>query len=416
MIIKKPKGTRDILPDEIHKWKYIEQKYFDICKRFGYKEIRLPVFEHTELFQRGVGSTTDIVQKEMYTFLDKGQRSITLRPEGTAGVARSFIENGMNILPQPVKLCYNITAYRYENVQKGRYREFHQLGLEAFGASGSEIDVEIISLLNLFLTDVGLKDFSLSINSIGCPTCRKAYNEKLKEFLRPNLEGLCPLCQDRFSKNPLRILDCKNEKCNEITKDAPLLADCLCEECNTHFEEVKKGLQNLEISYTVDKRIVRGLDYYTKTVFEFVSNSIGAQSAVCGGGRYDGLISECGGKPTSGIGFAIGQERLLMLLECQNVDIKYTDVVDLYIASIDDTKSYVQKLAYELRCNGASVSYDLLDKSLKGQMKYADKINAKFTIVIGENETTTNRVVLKNMENGDKKEIQLKDIIKELQN
>ena len=414
MIVKKPKGTHDILPDEIYKWQYIEKKYFDICKRFGYKEIRLPVFEHTELFQRGVGSTTDIVQKEMYTFLDKGNRSITLRPEGTAGVARSFIENGMNVMPQPVKLCYNITAYRYENVQKGRYREFHQLGLEAFGVDNANLDVEVISLLNLFLKEVGLKKYSLSINSIGCPNCRKAYNEKLREYLATKLDNLCALCKDRYQKNPLRILDCKNEKCNEITKDAPLLADCLCEECNTHFENVKKGLENLGINYTVDKKIVRGLDYYTKTVFEFVSNEIGAQSAVCGGGRYDGLIEECGGKKTPGIGFAVGLERLLLLLESQNVNIEDDNITDLYIASIDNTREYVEKLVYDLRCNGINVSYDLSDKSLKAQMKYADKIKARYTIVIGENELNTKKCEIKDMITGEKREINLKDIINEL--
>ena len=414
MIVKKPKGTHDILPDEIHKWQYIEKKYFDICKRFGYKEIRLPVFEHTELFQRGVGSTTDIVQKEMYTFLDKGNRSITLRPEGTAGVARSFIENGMNVMPQPIKLCYNIIAYRYENVQKGRYREFRQLGLEAFGVENANLDVEVISLLNLFLQEVGLKNCSLSINSIGCPTCRKEYNEKLKEFLAPKLENMCALCQDRFNKNPLRILDCKNEKCSEITKDVPLLADCLCEECNEHFEKVKKGLENLGISYNIDKKIVRGLDYYTKTVFEFVSNEIGAQSAVCGGGRYDGLIEECGGKPTPGIGFAVGLERLLLLLESQNVEIKDDNITDIYIASIDNTREYVEKLVYKLRCNKINASYDVSEKSLKAQMKYADKINAKYTVVIGENEINTNKCEIKDMATGEKREINLNDIINEL--
>lgn len=407
MIIKKPKGTHDILPGEIHKWRYMEQKYFDICRRFGYREIRLPVFEHTELFQRGVGDTTDIVQKEMYTFKDKGDRSITLRPEGTAGVARSFIENGMSELPKPVKLCYDITAYRYENVQKGRYREFHQLGLEAFGANGPDIDVEVIALLNLYLVELGLKNISLSINSIGCPNCRREYNKKLKDYLAPRIDELCTLCRDRFERNPLRIIDCKNEKCNEVTKEVPLLADCLCDECSLHFEKLQEGLKSLRIEYNINKRIVRGLDYYTKTVFEFEAGDIGAKSAVCGGGRYDGLIEECGGKPTPGVGFAIGMERLLLLMDNQNIEIPDDDVIDLYVASIDDTREYVQKLVHDLRCNGVNVSYDLMNRSLKAQMKYADKINAKYTVVIGENEMATNRCVIKNMNNGEKKEVDL---------
>ena len=415
MIIKKPKGTKDILPDEVYKWKYIEGRFFDVCRRFGYKEIRLPVFEHTELFTRGVGDTTDIVQKEMYTFLDKGNRSLTLRPEGTAGVARSFIENSMGSKVMPVKLCYNITAYRYENVQKGRYREFHQLGVEAFGEESSLIDVEVIALLNLFLKEAGRKNISLNINSIGCPKCRMEYNKKLKEFLLPKLDQMCGLCKDRFSKNPLRILDCKNDKCMELVKGAPFLLDCLCDECNSHFESLKSGLDNLKISYNIDKGIVRGLDYYTKTVFEFISNDIGAKGAVCGGGRYDGLIEQCGGKKTPGVGFAVGVERLLLLLEHQGVDILDEDEIDIYIASVDDKRDVVQRLANELRCNGISSSYDLSNRSLKAQMKYADKIKAKYSTVIGENETTSGICVLKNMENGNKKEVKLENLRDELE-
>ena len=413
-MIKKPKGTKDILPDEIYKWRYIEKKYFDVCRRFGYKEIRLPVFEHTELFVRGVGNTTDIVQKEMYTFLDKGNRSLTLRPEGTAGVARSFIENSMGSGVMPVKLCYNITAYRYENVQKGRYREFHQLGVEAFGEESSAIDVEVIALLDLFLKEIGLRDFSLNINSIGCPSCRKEYNKKLKEFLSTKLEYMCELCKDRFSKNPLRILDCKNDKCRELIKDAPFLVDCLCDECREHFEGLKKGLDNLGISYNLDKGIVRGLDYYTKTVFEFISNDIGAQGAICGGGRYDGLIEECGGKSTPGVGFAVGVERLLLLLENQGIEILDKDVIDIYIAAVDNKKDEVSKIVNELRCSGVSASYDLSNRSLRAQMKYADKIKARYSTVIGENETTSGICQLKNMENGKIKEVKLNNLKDEL--
>ncbi|MBP5427099.1 MAG: histidine--tRNA ligase [Clostridiales bacterium] len=415
-MIKKPKGTHDILPDEIDTWRALEEKFFGVCERFGYKEIRLPVFEHTELFQRGVGDTTDIVQKEMYTFKDKGDRSLTLRPEGTAGVARSFIENGMSELQKPVKLCYNITAYRYENVQKGRYREFHQLGLEAFGAEGPEIDVEIISLLNLYLNSLGLENISLSINSIGCPKCRKEYNEILKEFLGNKLDGFCGLCRDRFSKNPLRILDCKNEKCQEITREAPLLVDYLCDECRDHFEGLQKGLNNLGLDYKINKRIVRGLDYYTKTVFEFEAGAIGAQSAICGGGRYDGLIEECGGKPTCGIGFAIGLERLILLLGSEGIKLGCKDIPSIYVASTDGTREYVQKLTFELRRLGITAWCDLMNKSLKAQMKYADKINAKYCVVIGEDEVTTNSCVIKDMKNGEKREVAIDELSKILTN
>ncbi|HOM03325.1 MAG TPA: histidine--tRNA ligase [Acetivibrio sp.] len=415
MLTQAPKGTKDILPSEIHKWQYIEKEIAKLCDDFGYKEIRIPVFEHTELFQRGVGDTTDIVQKEMYTFLDKGQRSITLRPEGTAGVVRSYIENGMASLPQPVKLYYNITAYRYENVQKGRYREFHQFGVEAFGAAGPSIDVEIISMLRLFFDRLGINQVSLNINSIGCPVCRAEYNKKLKDYLRPNLDKLCSTCNTRFERNPLRIIDCKEEACKKITADAPALIDNLCEECKNHFEGLKAGLENLGIDYTVDKNIVRGLDYYTKTVFEFVSGNIGAQGTVCGGGRYDGLIEACGGKPTPGIGFAIGLERLLMVMENQGIKFPEPKGLDIFIAALGDkANSYAEKMVYELRKEGFSAQKDLMERSLKAQMKYADKLGAKYSIVLGDDEIDSGKAVLKNMETGDQKEISLDTLITRL--
>ncbi|HOQ36161.1 MAG TPA: histidine--tRNA ligase [Acetivibrio sp.] len=415
MLTQAPKGTKDILPSEIHKWHYIEKEIAQICSDYGYKEIRIPVFEHTELFQRGVGDTSDIVQKEMYTFSDKGGRSITLRPEGTAGVARSYIENGMSSLPQPVKLYYNITAYRYENVQKGRYREFHQFGVEAFGSYGPSIDVEIISMVKLLFDRLGINQVRLNINSIGCPACRAEYNKKLKDYLRPNLENMCPTCKTRFEKNPLRIIDCKEQGCKKITAGAPALIDHLCEECKNHFEGLKAGLDNIGIEYSVDKNIVRGLDYYTKTVFEFVSDSIGAQGTVCGGGRYDGLIEECGGKPTPGIGFAIGIERLLMVMENQGIEIPQPKGIDIFIAAIGEkAHKYAEKKVYELRKESLSAEKDLMGKSLKAQMKYADKLQAKYCIVLGDEEIDSGKAVLKNMKTGEEKEISLDTIIDRL--
>ncbi len=415
MAIKAPKGTKDILPSEVYKWQYVEKKISELCNNFGYKEIRLPVFEHTELFQRGVGDTTDIVQKEMYTFLDKGERSITLRPEGTAGVVRSYIENGMASLPAPVKLYYNITAYRYENVQKGRYREFHQFGVECFGSQGPLVDVEIISMLSMFFERLGIKDIELNINSIGCPECRGEYNKKLMEYFKPNLDKLCGTCKTRYERNPLRIIDCKEESCKVYTKDAPALVDNLCEGCSKHFEGLKDGLDNLGITYKIDKNIVRGLDYYTKTVFEFVSKNIGAQGTVCGGGRYDGLIEECGGTPTPGIGFAIGIERLLLVMESQGIEIPKAEAIDVYIATIGETaQKYAQKLVYKIRQAGFSAETDLMGKSVKAQMKYADKLGATYSVVLGDNEVESNKAVLKNMQTGETKDISMDTLIERL--
>jgi len=417
MLTQAPKGTRDILPSEIHKWQYVEKVFADICKNYGYREIRIPVFEHTELFQRGVGETTDVVQKEMYTFLDKGGRSITLRPEGTAGVVRSYIENGMSSLPQPVKLYYNISAYRYENIQKGRYREFHQFGVEAFGSKGPSIDVEIISMLNMFFEKLGLHNVSLNINSIGCPKCRRAYNDKLKEYLSPILENLCDNCNARFNRNPLRIIDCKESKCKKYTADAPALIDNLCDECREHFEGLKAGLDNLNISYNIDKGIVRGLDYYTRTVFEFVSSNVGTQGTICGGGRYDGLVEICGGSPTPGIGFALGVERLILEMDSQNISIPEPEGIYIFIAAIGEKADrYAERLVYQLRENGINAEKDVMNRSLKAQMKYADKLGATYTVVIGDDEIESNRAVLKNMKSGEQKDVSLDSILDRLKN
>ena len=417
MLTQAPKGTRDILPSEIYKWQYLERMFSRVCKVYNYREIRFPVFEHTELFQRGVGDTTDIVQKEMYTFQDKGGRSITLRPEGTAGVVRSFIEHGMASLPQPVKLYYNITAYRYENVQKGRYREFHQFGVEAFGSPGPSVDMEIISLLVTFFEKLGLKNVELNINSIGCPKCRGEYNEGLREYLGPKLEGLCDNCKTRYDRNPLRIIDCKDERCKVHTKDAPALLDNLCEECRTHFEALKSGLENLGISYNIDRNIVRGLDYYTKTVFEMVSRNVGTQGTICGGGRYDGLIETCGGPPTPGIGFGLGIERLMLEMDSQGIAIPEPSETGIYLATIGEKAGkYAEKLVCELRECGISAEKDLLNRSLKAQMKYADKLGATYTVVLGDEEIDSNRAVLKNMKTGEQKDVSLDSILDRLKN
>lgn len=417
MKIQAPKGTRDILPSEIHKWQYVCNAFANHCDSFGYKEIRIPVFEHTELFQRGVGDTTDIVQKEMYTFYDKGGRSITLRPEGTAGVVRSYIENGMSSLSMPIKLYYDITAYRYENVQKGRYREFHQFGVEAFGAAGPEIDVEVISILYMFFEKLGLKQTGLNINSIGCPTCRSSYHKKLKEYFRPNLSNFCDDCKNRFEKNPLRIIDCKNEGCNRFVSGAPTLVDNLCDECRIHFSGLRSGLDNLGIKYSLDPNIVRGLDYYTKTVFEFVSENGGSQGTICGGGRYDGLVEECGGPPTPGIGFALGVERLLMELDSQGVEVAEPPTPDIYIAVLgQNALDFAQQLVYKLRGFGVRAETDLMGRSLKSQMKYADKKGFSFTIVVGDDEIEASKGVLKDMKTGDQKDVSLDSIVDRLKN
>ena len=417
MLTQAPKGTRDILPAEVYKWQYIEKVTAKLCRSFGYKEIRLPVFEHTELFQRGVGDTTDIVQKEMYTFLDKGGRSITLRPEATAGIVRSYIENGMSSMPQPIKVYSNITAYRYENVQKGRYREFHQFDVEVFGSPGPSIDVEVISMLNMLFERLGLKQVNLNINSIGCPKCRSAYNEKLRDYFRPVLSELCENCVNRFEKNPLRILDCKEDRCKKHTVNAPALLDNLCGECLAHFEGLKAGLEHLEIPFNIDKNIVRGLDYYTKTVFEFVSANVGTQGTICGGGRYDGLVEICGGPSTPGIGFAVGMERLLLEMDSQGIQIPEPPAMDLYVATIGSKADvFAQQLVYKLRSQGVSADKDHMGRSLKAQMKYADKMGYTYNIVLGDEEIESNKAVLKNMKTGEQKDISIDSIIDRMKN
>ncbi len=407
-MITKPRGTEDVLPSEVKLWQKIEETARECCDLFGYKEIRTPVFENTELFSRGVGETTDVVQKEMYTFLDKGGRSVTLKPEGTATLVRSYIENSLYANPQPTKLAYIIPCFRYEKPQSGRLREFHQFGVECFGAGSPETDAEVISLAHTFLSRAGIKGVSLYINSIGCPTCRKAYNEELKAYFKSHEESLCETCRERLEKNPMRIIDCKSPVCSEIAKDAPRIVNYLCEECSDHFEKVKAGLDNIGIPYTVNPDIVRGLDYYTKTVFEFVSDSLGAQSTVCGGGRYSGLVEELGGKPTEGIGFATGLERLVLIIKNQGIKTEGEVTPDVFLGAIgDEATAAAQKIVYDLRMKGMAAEQDLCGRSVKAQMKFANKLGAKYSAVIGDDEIANNKISLKNMENGEAEEIAL---------
>ncbi len=413
MAITAPRGTADLLAPDILKWKYIEKKISEISSRFGYSEIRTPVFEHTELFERGVGDTTDVVQKEMYTFNDKGGRSITLRPEGTASVARAFLEHNIYAQPLPAKLCYNITCYRYEKPQAGRLREFHQFGAECYGTSDPAVDAEVISLAKTVLNELGIEKLTLNINSIGCPTCRAKYNEALKNYFRPYIEDgtLCGTCRERFDKNPLRILDCKSPVCGEIAEKAPVLLDYICDECHDHFEEVKKHLEAMGIEYVVDGTIVRGLDYYTKTVFEFKTALSGTAGTVCGGGRYDGLIEQLGGAPTPGIGFAMGIERIILALDEAGAMPDLCDVPDIYIANIgEETKLFVTALADKLRKAGVKCERDLCGRSLKAQMKYADKCGARFSVVIGGDEAEKKVANLKNMAEKEQFEVSLENL------
>ena len=402
------KGTHDILPDESYKWQYVEGKISEIARRYRYGEIRIPAFEYTELFARGVGDTTDVVQKEMYTFEDKGGRSLTLRPEGTAGVVRSFLEHGMFADALPKKLYYLITCYRNEKPQAGRFREFRQFGVEVFGATAPALDAEIISMAWTVLSELGLKNLQVNINSIGCPKCRKEYNDKLREYLRPHFDELCETCKTRFEKNPLRILDCKSDICKKIGENAPVLIDNICDECSQHFEALKKELDAYGIKYIINKSIVRGLDYYTKTVFEITSDSLGAQSTVCGGGRYDGLVEELGGNPTPGIGFAMGLERLLMCMEKEGVYMGEPDVADIFVATLGELAAdYSTSLIKNLRDNGVYAERDYMGRGLKAQMKYANKIGAKYTVVLGDDEVNSGKANVKNMETGEQTEVEL---------
>lgn len=404
------KGTQDILPATSGKRRFVENTLFDIAGNFGFKEIRTPVFEHTELFARGVGDTTDVVQKEMYTFDDKGGRSITLRPEGTAGAVRAFLEHGLFNEALPQKLFYHVNCYRYEKPQAGRWREFDQFGVEVLGTASPAADAEVISLANEIFAFFGVEGLKLQLNSIGCPECRKKYSEALKEYFTAKKDELCATCRDRLERNPMRILDCKSPVCSAIAAGAPVMLDYLCEECSEHFEGVKKYLDALNIEYTINPKIVRGLDYYTKTVFEFVSDSIGAQGTVCGGGRYDGLVETLGGPHTPSLGFGLGIGRLLLLLEAQGIEVPDDAGCDVYIAPMGEKASLAAaKLTADLRSSGISAQTDISGRSLKAQMKYADKIGAQYTAVLGDNELEAGEVTLKNMRDGATSQIKIEN-------
>jgi len=415
MLTTGPRGTKDILPEVSGYWQYVETSVRDICRLYGYREIRTPIFEHTELFLRGIGETTDIVEKEMYTFIDRGGRSITLRPENTAAVVRAFLEHKMYADVQPAKLFYVGPMFRYDRPQAGRFRQFHQFGIEAIGSKGPAIDAEIIILATHFLKQLGLTDLILNLNSVGCPSCRPVYRDKLQEFLRDKLPDLCKDCQSRFDRNPMRILDCKNETCTGLSQGAPQMTECLCEECSDHFAQLKTLLTAAGVEFKLNPRLVRGLDYYTKTAFEIQYAPLGAQSAVCGGGRYDGLIAECGGQPTPGIGFAIGMERVMLALEKQGLLPDILNTLDVFVAPIgEQAQALAFKILYDLRQAGFVADMDFLNRSLKAQMKHANKYAASFAVIIGEDEVANNKVMLKNMQTGEQQLIDATQVVNKL--
>lgn len=402
-----PKGTADILPSDIPRWEKLENLARDIAARYGFRQIRTPEFEFTSLFERGVGDSTDIVRKEMYTFTHRGGESFTLKPEGTAPVVRSFVENGMSSAPQPVKLFYLTNCFRAENPQKGRYRQFHQFGIEIFGAASPAADAEVITLAMRFFSELGLRDIELRINSVGCEHCRAAYYEKLRAFLADKVDKLCDDCKSRFERNPMRIIDCKNEHCQELIAGVPMMADELCDDCKNHFAAVQRYLQAAGVPFVLDSSIVRGLDYYTNTAFEFVPiSSTGAQGSIGGGGRYNGLVETLGGPDTPGIGLAIGLERVLLQLNEQGINIDTPEVTDAYIAPLGDpAMDTAVKYAEILRSKGLSVQIDLMERSLKAQMKYADKINARYALMLGEDELSRGVFLVRNMQTKEQREI-----------
>ena len=411
MAMKAPKGTKDMLPKDAHKWQYIEEEWAKICSEYGFKEIRTPVFESTDLFNRGVGDTTDIVQKEMYTFEDMGRRSITLKPEGTSPAVRAFIESNLYAETQPTKIFYDTPCYRYENPQAGRLREFHQFGIENFGTPSMMADAEIITLGHDFLKRMGIEDVVLHISSVGCRKCRPVYRKVLQDFLRPKYDCLCDTCKSRFDKNPMRILDCKSVEDKEAVKDAPKMIDYLCDDCRKDFEDLKSYLDAMGIEYVVDPSIVRGLDYYTKTAFEFITTKIGAQGTVCGGGRYDHLIEEVGGPDMPGVGFGLGKERLLMLMDACGHDFGAAPAPQLFLAWIgDDAKLYALTLLHELREKGIRAEMDTRERNLKGQMKYANKLGAAYTAIIGGDEVASGEITLKNMSTSEQTKVSRGDL------
>lgn len=410
LLVKKPKGTADVVPSKSYMWHTVEKIVSETAQQFGFREIRIPTFEETGLFVRSVGETTDVVQKEMYTVSAAGDSKFTLRPEGTAGVMRAMLENGVMNEGFPQKVYYILSCFRHENVQAGRLREFHQFGCEMVGSASPRADAEVIALAKSVLDRVGLKNIELNINSIGCPECREKYRQALRAYFEPHRDELCRTCQDRLEKNPMRILDCKSAEDQAIAKDAPMILDYLCDDCTEHFEKLKQYLTQMNIAFSVNPRIVRGLDYYTRTVFEFITTEIGAQGTVCGGGRYDGLIEQLGGAKTPALGFGMGLERLLLVMQKQGCDFMEDKKCDLYIATMgENAAAKALSMTAAAREEGFFVEYDLVERGLKPQMKYADKIGARFVIVLGDNEIDSGAAKLKNMATGEQTDISLGD-------
>lgn len=415
MLTNAPRGTKDILPDTVGDWNYVEGEIRELCRRFGYSEIRTPIFEHTELFQRGIGEGTDVVDKEMYTFTDRGERSITLRPENTASAVRAYLQNKLYAQSNLVKLFYIGSMFRYDRPQAGRMREFHQFGVEALGEANPAVDAEVILLAMNLLEGLGLNDLELSINSVGCPKCRSKYRTMLQDFFRDKLEDLCEDCRSRFERSPLRILDCKKDSDKPYMADAPKITDCLCEECADHFAKLKELLTSAGISFTHDPRLVRGLDYYTKTAFEIKYPPLGAQSAVAGGGRYDGLIEEMGGNPTPAVGFATGLERLLLALESQNLLPEKNRSVDAYVVALGETaQAEGFKLLNNLRQQGLSAAMDFAGRSMKAQMKQANKLGAKYSVILGEDEIAEGVVMLRSMEDSSQAKVPMNQVAEKI--
>ncbi|MDT3700259.1 MAG: histidine--tRNA ligase [Thermincola sp.] len=418
MLTAGPKGTNDILPGEIEKWHYIEQHIRNICTQYGFSEIRTPIFEHTELFKRGVGDTTDVVEKEMYTFQDKGGRDVSLRPEQTACVARAYVEHKLYAQPQPVKVFYIGPMFRYANVQAGRYRQFHQFGIEVLGSKDPVVDAEVITMAMDFYGRLGLRDLELHINSVGCPQCRPLHRQKLHDFLAGNVDKLCKQCQSRFSRNPMRILDCKESECQDVSHGAPTTTDCLCDECADHFAKVKKFLDQAGIKYIVNNRLVRGLDYYTNTAFEIMASDIGAQSSIGGGGRYDGLIEQVGApQPTPGIGFALGIERIIATMERQNIEFPGPLKYDVFIAALGEpARETAFKLLYNIRAAGLTADMDVMGRGLKAQMKYANKFATRFALILGDEELSKGVAVIRDMKAAAQEEVPLEKVLEYLRN
>ncbi len=415
MLTNAPRGTKDILPDTVGDWNYVEGEIRELCRRFGYSEIRTPIFEHTELFQRGIGEGTDVVDKEMYTFTDRGERSITLRPENTASAVRAYLQNKLYAQSNLVKLFYIGSMFRYDRPQAGRMREFHQFGVEALGEANPAVDAEVILLAMNLLEGLGLKDLELSINSVGCPKCRSKYRTMLQDFFRDKLDDLCEDCRSRFERSPLRILDCKKDSDKPYMADAPKITDCLCEECADHFAKLKELLSSAGISFNHDPRLVRGLDYYTKTAFEIKYPPLGAQSAVAGGGRYDGLIEEMGGNPTPAVGFATGLERLLLALESQNLLPKKNRSVDAYVVALGEAaQAEGFKLLNSLRQQGLSAAMDFAGRSMKAQMKQANKLGARYSVILGEDEIAEGVVMLRSMEDSSQDKVPMDQVAEKI--